>query len=70
VDDTVITTRVKAAHAESEQCSSLSINVDTYNGVVLLTGFTDNAEAKAVCGELTANVANVQDYINGIYVAD
>jgi len=70
VDDTVITTRVKAAHAESEQCSSLSINVDTYNGVVLLTGFTDNAEAKAVCGELTANVANVQDYLNGIFVSD
>lgn len=70
VDDTVITTRTKAAHADSALCSSLKVNVDTYNGVVLLTGFADTLEVKTACGEVTANVANVEDVINGIHVLD
>jgi hyperosmotically inducible protein len=70
VDDTVITTRTKAAHAESALCSSLSVNVDTYNGVVLLTGFADSDEAKKACGDATAAVANVKNVINGIYVPE
>jgi hyperosmotically inducible protein len=70
LDDTVITTKTKAAHAESALCSSLSINVDTYNGIVLLTGFADSEEAKDACGSATANVPNVKDVINGINVAN
>jgi hyperosmotically inducible protein len=70
VDDTVITTRTKAAHAESALCSPLSVNVDTYNGVVLLTGFADSDEAKKACGDATAAVANVESVINGIHVPE
>jgi len=70
VDDTVITTRTKTAHAESALCSSLSVNVDTYNGVVLLTGFADSGEAKKACGDATAAVANVKSVINGIHVPE
>lgn len=70
VDDTVITTRTKAAHADSALCSSLSVNVDTYNGVVLLTGFADSGEAKKACGDATSAVANVKSVINGIHVPE
>ena len=70
LDDTVITTKTKAAHAESDLCSSLSVNVDTYNGVVLLTGFASSDEEKDACGAATANVPNVKDVINGINVAN
>ena len=68
VDDTVITTRTKAAHADSALCSSLKVNVDTYNGVVLLTGFAETDEARKACGDVTAAVPNVKSVINGIHV--
>ena len=70
VDDTVITTRTKTAHADSALCSSLAVNVDTYNGVVLLTGFADSDEAKTACGDVTAAVPNVKSVVNGIHVAN
>ena len=70
VDDTVITTRAKASIADADFGDSIKVNIDTYNGVVLLTGFVDNQEKKDVCGTLAANVANVKSVINGIFVLD
>jgi len=68
VDDRVITTRTKAAIGDLDPGTGLKVNVDTYNGVVLLTGFLHSAETKAKCGELAAGVDNVEDVVNGIYV--
>lgn len=70
VDDTVITTRTKTAIGDADLGTGFKVNVDTYNGVVLLTGFVDTKEQKKTCGELAAGVANVKDVINGIYVFD
>ncbi|MEJ2383019.1 MAG: BON domain-containing protein [Xanthomonadales bacterium] len=68
VDDKVITTRTKSAIGELDLGTGFDVNVDTYNGVVLLTGFVHSAETRAACGELAAQVDNVEDVVNGIYV--
>jgi len=70
VDDTIITTKTKAAIGDADLGTGFKVNVDTYNGVVLLTGFVDTKEDKKTCGDLAAGVANVKDVINGIYVLD
>ena len=39
IDDTVITTRVKAAFIDDPSLKALEINVETFKGVVQLSGF-------------------------------
>jgi len=70
LDDTVITTKAKSAIAGADLGQGIKINIDTYNGVVLLTGFVDTLEQKTAAGERAAAVANVKDVVNGIYVYD
>lgn len=70
LDDTVITTKVKSGIAGADLGQGIKINVDTYNGVVLLTGFVDTKEQKAMAGDKASAVDNVKDVVNGIYVYD
>jgi hyperosmotically inducible protein len=42
LDDSVITTKVKARLAEEPGVSATAITVDTYNGVVILSGFVES----------------------------
>jgi osmotically-inducible protein OsmY len=42
VDDTVITTKVKAAVFDEPSLKSAEINVETFKGVVQLTGFVSS----------------------------
>lgn len=42
LDDTVITTKVKAAIFKDENLKSAEINVETYKGVVQLSGFVNS----------------------------
>jgi hyperosmotically inducible protein len=42
VDDTLITTKVKASFAADPQVSALAITVETENGVVTLSGVVEN----------------------------
>ena len=65
VDDTVIATRTKAALS-----NDLSINVDVYNGEVLLSGFVDHIDEKAAAIEAVKKVANVKKIITGIDITD
>lgn len=50
VDDSVITSRVKARLAGEPGVSALAISVDTLNGVVILSGFvqTEGQREKAI----------------------
>ena len=69
VDDKVVTTKVKSALGEIGSGSSLfKVNVDTYNGVVLLTGFVDSQEVKEKVGAEAQGTDNVTKVINGIHV--
>jgi hyperosmotically inducible protein len=70
IDDGVATTRVKTAIASADLGDGVSINIDTYNGVMLLTGFTDTAASKERAGELAAADDNVEEVINGVYVME
>jgi hypothetical protein len=43
IDDSVITTKVKAAIFQEESLKSSEINVETYKGVVQLSGFVNSS---------------------------
>jgi len=68
VDDTTITTKVKAGLADADLGTAAAINVDTYNGVVLLTGFVDSKETAKLAEKYASEQENVDKVINGIYV--
>ena len=69
VDDKVVTSKVKTSLGNIESGTSLfKVNVDTYNGVVLLTGFADSEDIKDKAGEMAKGTDNVTKVINGIYV--
>lgn len=70
LDDGVITTKVKAGLAEADIGMSADINIDTYNGVVLLTGFADSKEIKNLAEKYASEQDNVEKVINGIHVRE
>lgn len=70
VDDGVMTTRVKTAIGSDDVGKGFAVNVDTYDSVVLLTGFVKSAEDKTRVGALAKGVANVKGVINGVYVIE
>lgn len=68
VDDAAITTKVKAEFVRDETVKALQVNVDTFKGVVQLSGFVDTAAQKARAGEIARAVNGVTDVQNKIDV--
>lgn len=68
VDDTTLTTRVKAKFAEDRTVSALSIGVETLNGTVQLSGFAKSAAEKAQAESLARNTSGVKAVKNDIVV--
>ena len=68
VDDGAITTKVKAALAGDSRTKAHQVNVETHEGVVQLSGFVDNAEAKSTAADLDRAVENVRSVNNQIDV--
>jgi len=68
VDDTTITTRVKARMAEDPNVSAMRIEVETVNGVVQLAGFATSQAEKDRAAALVRNVPNVREVRNNIIV--
>lgn len=68
IDDSVITSKVKAAIFNEPTLKSLEINVETFKGVVQLSGFvtSDAAINKAI--ELTRNVKGVKAVKNDMRI--
>ena len=64
VDDSIVTTRVKAALLKEPKLKSMDVSVETYNGEVLLSGFVRD-EAQRDAAKKTAmrvsGVASVKD---------
>ncbi len=60
VDDSVITTKVKAALLNEPGLKSTEINVETYKGVVQLSGFVSSAADERKAAELARNVKGVK----------
>jgi osmotically-inducible protein OsmY len=68
VDDSVITTKVKAAIFNEATLKSMQINVETYKGVVQLSGFVDSAQNVKKAGDVARGVKNVKDVKNDLVV--
>lgn len=65
-DDTAITARVKLAFVNDEQVSALDVNVETFRGVVQLSGFADSREAANRAVQIARGVEGVKDVRNDI----
>lgn len=68
VDDTWITTRVKAMLLKDKQVSGLDVKVETKDGVVLLSGFVKSQEQAARAVEIAAGIQGVRQVINSLVV--
>jgi len=68
VDDGAITMKVKAALAGDPRTKAHQVNVETREGVVQLSGFVDNSEAKSTAEELARSVDNVKSVDNELSV--
>lgn len=68
VDDTGITTVVKAKFAEDRTVSALSIGVETLNGNVQLSGFAKSNAEKMQAENIALGVKHVKSVRNDIVV--
>ena len=68
IDDTAITTAVKAKFAENKTVSAMSISVETLNGVVQLSGFAKSVEERQMAERLALGVKGVRSVRNDIVV--
>lgn len=68
VDDSVITTKVKAAIFKEATLKTLQINVKTYQQVVQLSGFVDSAQSVSKAGEVARGVEGVLKVENDLVV--
>jgi hyperosmotically inducible protein len=69
VDDTVITTQVKAKFAEARDVDATTIGVETINGTVLLRGVAKSPQAKSQAEILARSVDGVKKVNNRIDVS-
>ena len=68
IDDTVITSKVKAAIFGDESLKSGEINVETFKGVVQLSGFVNSQADINRAVEVTRNVKGVSGVSNDMRV--
>jgi len=68
VDDSVITTKVKAAIFNEATLKTLQINVETFKGEVQLSGFVDSAQSVKKAGEVAGSVNGVVSVKNNLVV--
>ena len=68
VDDSVITTKVKAAIFNDPALKVFQINVETFKGEVQLSGFVDSAQSAAKAGEVARSVKGVVSVKNNLIV--
>lgn len=66
VDDTVITTKVKAAIFNEPTLKSAEINVETFKGIVQLSGFVSNQAAVSKAGAVAREVKGVKSVKNDL----
>jgi hyperosmotically inducible protein len=68
VDDTSITTQVKAKFANDQTVSAMAISVETLKGTVQLSGFAKSMDEKMTAERLARSVAGVSSVKNDIVV--
>ena len=68
VDDSVITTQVKALLANDDFLKSFQISVETYKGTVQLSGFVSSQQAVDKAVQITQGVGGVKSVKNSLIV--
>jgi osmotically-inducible protein OsmY len=64
IDDSAITTKVKAAIFNEATLKSAEINVETFKGVVQLSGFVSSKAAESKAVEVARSVGGVKSVRN------
>ena len=68
VDDSVITTKVKSLLAADDFLKSFQISVETYKGIVQLSGFVNSQKAVDKADEIVRSVQWVKSVKNNLIV--
>jgi hyperosmotically inducible protein len=68
IDDSVITAKVKAALIDNDIVDAGEVNVNTYRGVVQLSGFVDSNDEKTQATQATKAVDGVKEVRNDLKV--
>lgn len=66
IDDTLITSKVKAKLVESSDVSAAAVNVETFKGIVQLSGFASSTSERVKAEELARGVEGVKQVKNDI----
>lgn len=68
IDDSTITTQVKAKFVENKTVDASAISVETLNGTVMLSGFAKNASERSMAEDIARDVKGVKSVKNAISV--
>ncbi len=68
VDDSAITAKVKNAILDDSSLKVFQINVETFKGVVQLSGFVDSSQVKSRAAEVASRVSGVKSVKNDLVV--
>ncbi len=66
IDDSVITTKVKTALLKADGIPAAAISVETYRGLVLLSGFVNTAAQKSEAAAIAAKIDGVKEVSNAL----
>lgn len=68
IDDTTITTKIRAAYVKSELVDASSIKVETLDGEVMLSGFAKSMAEKEVAERIARDTTGVRMVNNALEV--
>ncbi len=68
IDDSAITTSVKARFVENKQVDAAAISVETLDGTVMLSGFAKSQTEKATAESIARSVKGVKSVKNQLAV--
>ena len=66
IDDATITTKVKAALVKDDTVKAREVNVETFKGVVQLSGFVATESERTRASQVAAGVRGVQAVTNNL----
>jgi hyperosmotically inducible protein len=66
IDDSAITAKVKGAFVKDETVKALDVQVETFRGVVQLSGFVDSSLQKSRAEQIARSTNGVRDVTNNI----
>lgn len=66
IDDTALTARVKSAFVSDDSVKARDVQVETFRGVVQLSGFVDDMNQKARAEQIARSTDGVRDVTNQI----